>query len=618
MQRAAAALIALGAWTSPAHAQSVSGTVVDSVTGDPVRRTVVVLLDSTGARRGAALVDALGRFELRAPQPGTYRVRSQQIGIRASTSVPLLLTSATQAHVTLRVNPIRVALPAVLTEVTSACVADETASTAADSPIWTEVEKALTATTVASGDAGGSVGAATTVRDFTRELDPRTMKPSHESARILTASVQRPYASLAPDSLARYGYVVAQENETIYYAPDAATLMSSSFAASHCWRERAGDGMHSSLVGVEFRPLAATDHPDIRGVLWIDSNTSELRYLEYSYTREPRSVNDSAAGGRVDFAALPSGAWIVRYWVIRMPQFEHRWANSGLGTRVSGRGADSVLAAIVETGGEVMTPAAQSAIEPGVARPPRTATIIGSVLTDQHDMPVVGAEVSIAPGHTARTDSAGHFQIDGVAAGDYTLVVRHIGEIAITLPVRLVAGDTLARDFVLSPSVPALDTVNVRARFGLPASVGLGKMGAYARRRAQGVGRAVDSTTLLSESYRSLGDVVRAHFPIHLIVVEGSAYVASTRGQVAALDAGGQPAGDAADQRRRAPPACYSQVFVDGIRVYRPMKGVALFDLNSMPITSLQAAEYFPGPAETPAEYGGPGASCGTLLLWTK
>jgi len=41
--------------------------------------------------------------------------------------------------------------------------------------------------------------------------------------------------------------------------------------------------------------------------------------LEYTYTRLPEDLVAPRAGGRVEFLRLPSGTWIVRDWVIRMP-----------------------------------------------------------------------------------------------------------------------------------------------------------------------------------------------------------------------------------------------------------------------------------------------------------
>lgn len=616
----AALLLLLAATILPA--QTVAGTVVDSATGVPMRGTVMLLIDSTGARRSAALVDSLGRFILRAPAPGTYRVRTQQIGIASKLSAPMVLGATTPVQITVRVSPIRLTLPTVVTEVQERCAATGGGASATDAaaPLWDEALKALTATTIAPST--GTTATTVTLRNFVRELDPRTLRVRRAESREVIGSAQAPYASLAPDTLAKYGFVVQQGGETIYNAPDARTLISDAFLAGHCLRARPADRAHPGLVGVAFEPVPGKRGADIRGTLWLDVKSSALRDLEYTYTGQSAAVPDSLAGGRLSFAPLPSGAWIVSNWVIRMPKFASAWGNNGLG-RYAVRGAtDSVLAAVVETGGDIVAAGAAANAPAIVSAPERSvpsarAVVYGSVLSDPKDAPVMNAEVVVSPEYTARSDTAGQFRIAEIPPGKYTLVVRHLGYGVITLPLVLAPGDTLARDFVLTPVVPALDIVRVTGRPPPPSVLKLGKMTDYANRRLRGFGRAVDSATLRKESYRQLGDILRDRFPVTLLPIEGSSYIASRRGLMA-IDPAQQIAGDRTDQKRGAKPACYAQVYLDGVLVYRPVKDAPLFDVNSISPSTLQAAEFFPGASETPREYGGTGAACGTLILWTK
>lgn len=246
------------------------------------------------------------------------------------------------------------------------------------------------------------------------------------------------------------------------------------------------------------------------------------------------------------------------------------------------------------------------------------AVLYGSVLSDLNDRPVADAEVIVSAKYGAHTNAAGDFIIRGIAPGQYVVTVRHLGHAAITTTLNFSAGDSLGRDFVLSPEVATLDTTRVRAGYVPPSAIALGKMAGYADRRHRHIGLALDSTVLNHESYRPLGDLLRAHLPVNLLSIGSGAAIASPRGMVMALSPTGPPSGDVADRRRGARPACYSQVYLDGMRVYAPAPDVKLFDLNQIDPTRLQAVEFFPGPAETPGVYGGTGASCGTLLLWTK
>ena len=74
-------------------AQGVRGVVV---TGDsvPVRGAVVSLLDSLGNGVVSGLSDEFGRFDLRAPRRGSWRLRVEAVGFARVTSFTFELASA--------------------------------------------------------------------------------------------------------------------------------------------------------------------------------------------------------------------------------------------------------------------------------------------------------------------------------------------------------------------------------------------------------------------------------------------------------------------------------------------------------------------------------------------
>ena len=68
-----------------------------------------------------------------------------------------------------------------------------------------------------------------------------------------------------------------------------------------------------------------------------------------------------------------------------------------------------------------------------------------------------------------------------------------------------------------------------------------------------------------------------------------------------------------------SPTGCFCQVYIDGIRVYSPSDcNAATPDLRLYDAGTLEAVEYYPGPAPTPVEFGRAKAVCGTLLLWKR
>jgi len=148
--------------------------------------------------------------------------------------------------------------------------------------------------------------------------------------------------------LAGRGYIVAEAESIAYYAPDAGVIQDSSFLVSHCFGlvRRALDGVQQ--VGLSFQPVPERRLPDVRGVLWLDEGTAELRALEFSYTRVPDGVTDERIGGAVGFLRLPAGSWIVRRWELRMPRLAAEASTSGYApARVRVRG-------FRDRGGEVL------------------------------------------------------------------------------------------------------------------------------------------------------------------------------------------------------------------------------------------------------------------------
>jgi hypothetical protein len=245
-------------------------------------------------------------------------------------------------------------------------------------------------------------------------------------------------------------------------------------------------------------------------------------------------------------------------------------------------------------------------------RAPKTAVLYGSVLTDPNDRPLAGAEVVVSPSFATRTDSAGDFIIRNITPGVHEIRVRHLGNAPLISFLTFEAGDSLGRDFVLDPEITRLDTVHVTAP-AVSDFIRLGKMAGFAERKRLGFGAFLDSTVFGAERGRRLAEILQTHLQVRVMRYGSASAIATRRGTSMSV-----VSGDRADRLRGAKPACYSQVFLDGMRVYQPLRDVGLFDVNSVPAESIQAIEYYASPASTPAQYGGLGANCGTLLLWTK
>jgi hypothetical protein len=72
------------------------------------------------------------------------------------------------------------------------------------------------------------------------------------------------------------------------------------------------------------------------------------------------------------------------------------------------------------------------------------------------------------------------------------------------------------------------------------------------------------------------------------------------------------------DRRKGAPRGCYSQIYLDNVRVFSSDPGEALFNINSIPPSTIQGIEYYASREETPIQYASHRAECGTMLIWTR
>jgi len=410
---AALALAALALAAAPLAAQTVEGAFVDPA-GEPVAGARAVLRDPAGREIAATSTGRDGGFVLRAPAGGTFVLRVERIGYGHTESAPFTLADDQTVRRRVTASAQRIALEGIVVQSRSRCT-PRPGSGPQTATVWGEARKVL-------GSARESAESADyryAVRRFWRQLDAPGTTILHDSAATAELSSGTPFVAVPLDRLAREGYVEAYGDDFLFHAPDARVLLSDEFQERHCFALEQGEG---GLIGLSFEPVSNA-RPDVRGTLWLDRATAELRRLEYRYTGVPGLRREAdAAGGRMEFTRLPDGRWIVGTWSIRMPIVT--------ATRVQGsmpfsdpslRDQNALhfrLAGIREEGGEVLSaaPAGGAAVEMAAA----TGSIAGTVFDSTTAHPLAGARV-LAAGHEAVTDSLGRFSISTLPAGDYQL-----------------------------------------------------------------------------------------------------------------------------------------------------------------------------------------------------
>ena len=332
--------------TTNASAQTVRGTVVDSLTGAPVRDALVMLIGEDGAPLARALSLDAGTYAVAAPVPGRYSIRTKRIGYRAVQSPLFDIGEGEVRRQDILAPTMRVQLPSVTVHAQRHCVVRPGDGMPAFD-LWEEIRTALYQTSLAQrGDLFQ-----TTARRWARELDTLATFVRSDSSWLISGMAQSPFVAVPVDHLDRVGFIERKAANTWYfYAPDADVLLSDVFLRRHCFRLVEGlDG----LIGLAFEPAKKRKVSDVTGILWLDSATAALRHLEFRYTKLPWGVPASRMGGRVEFEQLASGLWIVRRWYVRAPRMGVERTFFRFGGAIHFRSRERFVS-IVEHGGEVL------------------------------------------------------------------------------------------------------------------------------------------------------------------------------------------------------------------------------------------------------------------------
>jgi hypothetical protein len=405
---AAAGLLATIVPAAEIAGQAVAGQVREAGTARPLNGAFVVLLDERGTRQNVYLADSTGRFAVRARAAGTYRLRVELIGYDSYESGPLAVGDGTLSH-DVYLPPRAVPLPRLRASTRPVC--GRGAGGVELQALWEEVRKVLTVT---DWTARQSNAAQYTLLQYARDYRPDLRGILTEERAIVRSAAVMPYAAAARFDFFDNGFYVEHGDERLLLGPDAAVLLSDAFLEHYCLSIRPDPA--GELVGLGFEPHRDRRTTDIRGVLWVDRQSAELRRLEYDYVRLPVDLEHYGARGQAWFRRLSNGQWIVDRWWIRTPRIEVR---PGTLRNPQGR-----LAAIREDGGVVL-----AVTDPGGAdlvRHEGTGSIEGEIHDAARGIPLRDALVFvIETGQETSTDTRGRFRIDGVPHGAHTVSYRH-------------------------------------------------------------------------------------------------------------------------------------------------------------------------------------------------
>ena len=103
-------------------------------------------------------------------------------------------------------------------------------------------------------------------------------------------------------------------------APRVPILLSPEFLATHCFRPVRKRSLLGGAreVRLAFQPAPGRTLGDVKGTIWLDERSSELRRVEFEFVNIPEeSLRLDEPRGRLEFGRQPNGTWYVREWEMR-------------------------------------------------------------------------------------------------------------------------------------------------------------------------------------------------------------------------------------------------------------------------------------------------------------
>ncbi|HJQ19541.1 MAG TPA: carboxypeptidase regulatory-like domain-containing protein [Gemmatimonadaceae bacterium] len=613
-----------------ADAQTVRGTIVADADQSAVGGVVVLLVDSSGATVARSLSDAWGAFHLATALAGSYRLRTLRIGYRPVTSASFTLTAGSERTERLSLPALPVSLAAVNVRGRSTCTLDAD-SALGTYALWEQARMAFTATDLSSRAANMYVRLVT----YDRVLD-RSNRLRTEQAVVRSGPSSKPWVSRPANSLHQFGYVIQSRGAVEYSAPDLDVLLSPDFQEDHCFRAVAT--RDTSVIGLEFEPAPNRSRmPEIRGSIWLDRATAQLRRMDFVYTNTPHARGAPDAGGEIAFVRMKHGVWAIAQWNIRMPvMVPDEMVPVGPIERAS-MAPPLRLAETKVTGGELALAVQND--DTLLVAPLRTFS--GVVVDAQTGAALSGADV-VLQGTTTRavTDASGRFSVAAIP-GDYKVLLKRSASDSTEAPWPFSVSLASSADMIRLRAPPpravtrvatlpvAVDTPAVRDALHAPPSDS-GRaiqhlqpvevsdkapvIPEFEERRRLGIGHFLARADLEKAEFRRLADVLGVLPGVRIFRAPGGqAWVISGRG------ADGAVTPDAFSRALGARPACYVDVWLDGMAMFIGSKTTGmLFDINTIPPSTLEGVEFYSSSGQTPIKFARYTNQCGVLVLWSR
>jgi hypothetical protein len=334
------------------------------------------------------------------------------------------------------------------------------------------------------------------------------------------------------------------------------------------------------LMGVVRQSIGGAAAPGARALIWWDSlhvRRSGTAIVVRQYTDTVDVQADSA--GSFSVCGVPQEAEIAMRAIPNGPIVRRTYANN---TRL----AEVDLTLGVSTD--------------------QLVSIRGTIVSAVTGQVLSGAEVAIPRlARTTRTGTDGGFVLADVPPGRYDVQARRIGFTPAERTIATGQDDISQISFALAPLATGLPGLDIEARRD-----SANRQSEFERRRASAVGGTfVTRQMLAARSSSKLSDVLRTHAAGIRFLSRGmGGHAAASTRSGASLDV-------------RQPRNCYLQIIIDGVRVFGPSQASPSNpppDLDRYSLDAIESVEVYAGPADTPPEFAGADATCGTIVLSTR
>lgn len=295
----------LSAGQLPAQISVLEGTVTASEDSSAIAYALLRLEAQEGntwIMRQQGITRENGRFRFAAISPGTYRVQLLRIGFKPQLSEVARVTGGSITRLDMRAPAQSVVLATVSVYANATCLsARQLSSNEKLAELWRQVRTGVE-----------------TRRAFEQQYSfQRTLKQDVILERRIGGRKRQSNVAVVvydPDSVSARDARRQARNRTLGYGslttitlPDEKEIFDDSFLATHCVETDVAE--ENGAFGLRFRPLSIRrDIAEVRGQVWVDAKTYQVRRLEVEYQRGDKPFAEAA----VDYADVVIGGKPLR------------------------------------------------------------------------------------------------------------------------------------------------------------------------------------------------------------------------------------------------------------------------------------------------------------------